>query len=153
ASCMSSRRCRSLAPPARRARRSRSNDGCGHQPIGSGLLGGRRERLQAISIEIELHHRKRRSTKTSSASSSRRTIDLGPRIRWSMLAELYWGNEGQLVERRTVLAEGTRARTHLGQEMHQRAGQGVFLESIVDVLATLLAPYEARVLQQTSAWR
>ena len=45
-----------------------------------------------------------------------------------------------------VLAERTRARAHLGQEMHQRAGQCVFLESIVNVLAALLAPYEARVL-------
>src|SRR5262249_21479230 len=42
-----------------------------------------------------------------------------------------------------VLAERTRAQTHFGQERHQRAGQGVFLESIVDVPATLLAPYGA----------
>src|SRR5215472_19085827 len=41
---------------------------------------------------------------------------------------------------RAVLAEWSRARAHLRQEVHERARQRVLLEPVVDVHAALLAP-------------
>src|SRR5262245_49832068 len=46
-----------------------------------------------------------------------------------------------------VLAEGARARAHLGEEVHQRPGERVLLETIVHVLAALLAPDQAGALE------
>src|SRR6185369_15628071 len=44
-----------------------------------------------------------------------------------------------------VFAEGARARAHLAEEVHERVGQCLLPQAVVDVLSTLLPPHQARI--------